>query len=109
MRYFHNPAGKGLTLLNSMQVSISIKFNAYEFLSLALQTFGSLAALPMTPYVADGLGRRTSIFIGALVMCIAIAVQTAANSLGMFVAARYASYFIPTIVLTKNSDLYSVS
>lgn len=32
MRYFHNPAGTGLTLLNSMQVSIYIKLNAYEFL-----------------------------------------------------------------------------
>ena len=36
MRYFHNPAGTGLTLLNSMQVSVSIKFNTYEFLFLAL-------------------------------------------------------------------------
>ena len=109
MRYFHNPAGTGLTLLNSMQVSISIKFNAYEFLSLALQTFGSFAALPMTPYIADGLGRRTSIFIGALVLCVAIAIQTAANSLGMFIAARYASYFIPIIVLANNSDLFSLA
>ena len=92
-----------------MQVSISIKFNAYEFLSLALQVFGSFAALPMTPYVADGLGRRTSIFIGALVLCVAIAIQTAANSLGMFIAARYASYFIPIIVLVINSDLFSLA
>ena len=36
LRYFHNPAGTGLTLLNSMQVSISIQIGAYEFLSLAL-------------------------------------------------------------------------
>jgi MFS family permease len=71
LQYFNNPAGTGLTLLNSMQ------------------NFGSLAALPMTPYVADGLGRRTSIFIGALVLCVAIAIQTAANSLGMFIAARF--------------------
>lgn len=92
-----------------MQVSISMKFNAYEFLFLALQAFGSFAALPITPYVADGLGRRTSIFIGALVLCVAIAIQTAANSLGMFIAARYASYFIPTIVLAKNSDPFPVS
>ena len=52
----------------------------------------------MTPYVADGLGRRTSIFIGSLVLCTAIAIQTAANSLGMFIAARYAFYFILTIL-----------
>ena len=93
MRYFHNPAGSGLTLLNSMQVSIFTKFNTYEFLSLALQTFGSFAALPMTPYVSDHWGRRTSVFIGALVLCIATAIQTAANSLDMFIAARYSSYY----------------
>lgn len=80
----------------------------HEFLSLALQTFGSFAALPLTPYVADGLGRRTSVFVGALVLCIATAIQTAANSLGMFIAARYTSYFIPTVVFAKKSDLYSV-
>ena len=60
---------------------------------LVLQTFGSFAALPMTPYVADHLGRRTSILIGALVSCLAVAIQTAANSLGMFIAARYTSYY----------------
>jgi len=29
---------------------------------------GSLLALPITPYIADGLGRRWGIFIGSLVM-----------------------------------------
>ena len=47
----------------------------------------------MTPYVADGLGRQTSMFIGALILCVATAIQTAASSLDMFIAARYASYF----------------
>lgn len=75
-------------------MQVSIKFIAYEFLSLALQTFGSFAALPITPYVSDGLGRRTSIFIGALVLCVATAIQTTANSMGMFIAARYASHFV---------------
>jgi MFS family permease len=60
----------------------------------------------MTPYVSDGLGRRTSIFIGAMVLCIATAIQTWANSLGMFIAARYASKFIAATVLAKSSDLY---
>jgi MFS family permease len=79
-----------------------MRTNSYP---LSLQTYGFFAALPMTPYVADGLGRRTSIFIGALVLCVATAIQTAANSLGMFIAARYAYYFIATIVFAKNCDL----
>jgi hypothetical protein len=47
----------------------------------------------MAAYVADGLGRRTSIFIGALILCIATTIQTAAHSLDTFIAARYASHF----------------
>ena len=63
----------------------------------------------MTPYVADGLGRRTSIFIGALIVCVATIVQTAANSLSVLIAARYAFYFIPAFVSAKNSDQHLVS
>ncbi|KAG6838933.1 hypothetical protein C0991_007192, partial [Blastosporella zonata] len=68
--YFNNPTGGKLGLLN------------------AIQNIGSLAAYPIAPYVSDGLGRRPTIFIGALIMCIATAVQTASQSVGMFIGAR---------------------
>ncbi|KAJ3528956.1 hypothetical protein NMY22_g9196 [Coprinellus aureogranulatus] len=69
--YFNNPSGGKLGLLN------------------AIQNIGSLAAYPFAPYLADGLGRRTSIFFGASVMCIATAIQTASQSVGMFIGARF--------------------
>ncbi|KDR80298.1 hypothetical protein GALMADRAFT_62198 [Galerina marginata CBS 339.88] len=69
--YFGHPTGGKLGLLN------------------AIQNIGSLAAYPISPYLADGLGRRPTIFIGATIMCIATAVQTASVSVGMFIGARF--------------------
>ncbi|KAI0064231.1 hexose transporter [Artomyces pyxidatus] len=69
--YFNTPHGSQLGLLN------------------AIQNIGSLAAYPMAPYLSDGLGRRATIFIGAFIMLIATALQTAAQSVGMFIGARF--------------------
>jgi sugar porter (SP) family MFS transporter len=69
--YFNNPTGGKLGLLN------------------AIQNIGALAAYPFAPYLSDGLGRRPTIFIGAVIMCIATAVQTASQSVGMFIGARF--------------------
>ncbi|RXW21520.1 hypothetical protein EST38_g4341 [Candolleomyces aberdarensis] len=69
--YFGDPHGSMLGLLN------------------AIQNIGCLAAYPFSPYVADGLGRRSSIFLGASIMCIATAIQTASQSVGMFIGARF--------------------
>ncbi|KAI0066160.1 hexose transporter [Artomyces pyxidatus] len=69
--YFHTPHGSKLGLLN------------------AIQNIGSLAAYPIAPYLSDGLGRRATIFIGATIMLIATALQTAAQSVGMFIGARF--------------------
>ncbi|KAF9051359.1 hexose transporter [Panaeolus papilionaceus] len=80
--YFGHPTGGKLGLLN------------------AIQHIGSLAAYPFSPYMADGLGRRTSIFFGASIMCIATAVQTASTSVGMFIAARFLIGFGLTFAAT---------
>ncbi|KAG5646741.1 hypothetical protein DXG03_002423 [Asterophora parasitica] len=69
--YFNRPTGGQLGLLN------------------AIQNIGSLAAYPIAPYLSDGLGRRPAIFIGAVIMCIATAIQTASQSVGMFIGARF--------------------
>ena len=69
-QYFNNPSGGELGLLN------------------AIQNIGSLAAYPIAPYVSDGLGRRASIFTGALIMCLATVLQTASQSVGMFIGSR---------------------
>ncbi|PPR00155.1 hypothetical protein CVT24_005056 [Panaeolus cyanescens] len=55
----------------------------------AVQNIGCLAAYPFAPYLSDGLGRRPAIFIGATIMIIATAIQTASISVGMFIGARF--------------------
>lgn len=70
-QYFHNPQEKDLGLFN------------------AIQSIGSLCATPIAPYLADGLGRKNGIIFGATVAFIGAAIQTATQSLGMFVGARF--------------------
>ncbi|GJE90048.1 MFS transporter, sugar porter [Phanerochaete sordida] len=68
---FHNPTPGMLGLLN------------------AIQNIGCLAAYPFAPYVSDGFGRRTAVALGAFIMCAATVIQTASQSVGMFIAARF--------------------
>jgi len=69
--YFKKPGSGELGLLN------------------AIQNIGALAAYPFAPYLSDGIGRRPTVFIGAVIMCLATAVQGASQSVGMFVGARF--------------------
>ncbi|KAJ7635890.1 general substrate transporter [Mycena rosella] len=55
----------------------------------AIQNIGALAGYPFAPYMSDGIGRRPTVFFGAAIMCIATAVQTASQSVGMFIGARF--------------------
>ncbi|KAI0318860.1 general substrate transporter [Amylostereum chailletii] len=68
---FNNPTGSKLGLLN------------------AIQNIGSLSAYPFSPYASDGFGRRPTIFLGATIMLIATALQSASQSVGMFIGARF--------------------
>ncbi|TFY78284.1 hypothetical protein EWM64_g5722 [Hericium alpestre] len=68
---FHDPSVNMLGLLN------------------AIQNIGSLCAYPFSPYVTDGLGRRMAILLGATIMLIGTALQTASNSVNMFIGARF--------------------
>ena len=68
--YFQHPRGAMLGLLT------------------AVQNVGTLVALPFAPRLLDRQGRRRSILVGVLIMCAATAAQTAAWSVGVFVAAR---------------------
>ncbi|KIL61081.1 hypothetical protein M378DRAFT_872211 [Amanita muscaria Koide BX008] len=55
----------------------------------AIQNIGGLAAYPFAPYSSDGLGRRTTIFIGSLIICAATALQSASQSMQMFIGSRF--------------------
>jgi sugar porter (SP) family MFS transporter len=54
----------------------------------ALYSIGSIASLPIAPFLADRFGRKTAIFVGCILMCIGAAIQTASQSLGMFMGGR---------------------
>ncbi|KAF2795075.1 hexose transporter protein [Melanomma pulvis-pyrius CBS 109.77] len=69
--YMKNPSG-----------SIKGIFSGVMFL-------GSLLALPVTPYIADGLGRRWGICIGSIVMIFAVILQSVSINFQMFIAARF--------------------
>ncbi|KAJ8694658.1 hypothetical protein PTI98_007315 [Pleurotus ostreatus] len=69
--YFNSPSGGMLGLLN------------------AIQNIGCLAAYPFSPYLSDGVGRKYTVMLGAAIMCIATVIQTAAQSVGMFIGARF--------------------
>ncbi|KAJ7660504.1 general substrate transporter [Mycena rosella] len=69
--YFDHPTKGKLGLLN------------------AIQNIGALAGYPFAPYMADGIGRRPTVFFGALIMVIATAMRSASQSVGMFIGARF--------------------
>ncbi|EIW83455.1 hexose transporter [Coniophora puteana RWD-64-598 SS2] len=68
---FDNPSGGKLGLLN------------------AIQNIGALAGYPFAPYVSDGIGRRKTVWFGATIMLVGTALQTASQSVNMFIGARF--------------------
>jgi MFS family permease len=50
---------------------------------------GSLVALPIVPYTADLLGRRTGVMIGCCIMIVGVVLQSIGSNIGMFTAARF--------------------
>ncbi len=55
----------------------------------AIQNVGALASIPIAPWLADTYGRRTSIALGAALMVVGAALQTASQSVEMFIGARF--------------------
>lgn len=54
-----------------------------------IMSIGSLVALPVVPYIADGLGRRWGIIIGCLIMVLGVILQAISINFRMFIAARF--------------------
>ncbi|KIM33341.1 hypothetical protein M408DRAFT_153058 [Serendipita vermifera MAFF 305830] len=69
--YFNHPKPEDLGLFN------------------AIQSIGAFVAIPLSPYVADGLGRKAGILLGATIVMIGAVLQTATQNLGMFVGSRF--------------------
>ncbi|KAL4766768.1 general substrate transporter [Aspergillus nidulans var. acristatus] len=68
--YFNHPRGSILGLFN------------------ASMSLGSLIGLFFVPYLIDNAGRKSGVFIGSLIMLLAVGLQSGARNFGMFVAAR---------------------
>ncbi|RAO69021.1 uncharacterized protein BHQ10_005033 [Talaromyces amestolkiae] len=67
---FNNPGASELGLLN------------------AIQNVGQLITMPVCAYSCDRFGRRPVLFVGAFILVIGVALQAAAQNVGMFIAAR---------------------
>ncbi|KAG2365551.1 general substrate transporter [Suillus spraguei] len=68
--YFHQPQGMKLGAINS----------AHDI--------GILGGTPFSPYVSDLLGRRATIFIGAVIMLAGVITQASSTTLQVFLGAR---------------------
>jgi MFS family permease len=55
----------------------------------AIQSVGSIVALPIVPYVADIAGRRAGVITGCCIMIIGVVLQSASINIQMFIAARF--------------------
>ncbi|KAF8551820.1 hexose transporter [Imleria badia] len=79
----------GLQTLSQWESAFGNPGNGKLGLLNAIQNIGGLAGYPFAPYVSDGIGRRRAVWLGATIMLIATAVQTASQSVGMFIGARF--------------------
>lgn len=61
----------------------------------AIQNIGSLATVPIAPYCSDILGRKRTIFLGTSLVVVGAAIQAAAQSVQMFIGARFLCERVP--------------
>ena len=83
----------GLQLLSQWEEAFNHPTGSKLGLLGAIQQIGSLASLPFTPYFSDGFGRKRTIFFGAVVVIAGAIIQTASQSVNMFIGARFMCTF----------------
>lgn len=55
----------------------------------AIQALGTCAGLPLMAIITNKYGRKWSIYIGLLIICFGVGLQTGAGNQDMFVASRF--------------------
>ena len=70
-----------------------------------MQTIGSIASMPIAPYVSDRFGRRWPIFFGSIIVVVGAVVQCMATNTGMFAGARALVGFGTGIATTSGAPL----
>lgn len=90
------PNGEIVRLLIYRQTYYSLTYAAFNNpnasqrgLLNAIMSVGSIVALPVVPYIADLLGRRTGVMIGCSIMILGVILQSVSINFNMFVAARF--------------------
>ncbi|QRV88606.1 Sugar (and other) transporter [Ceratobasidium sp. AG-Ba] len=73
----------------------------------AIQSIGSLSAIPFAPFVSDKFGRRTGIFSGASITLAGAILQTLTRNLPTFVGARFLIGFGTTFAMMASPLLIS--
>jgi len=68
--FFHYPQGTALGFVN------------------AAQNLGSLIAIPLSPYLSDGMGRKRTLLLGSVIIVGGTVLQLFAKNLSYFIAAR---------------------
>jgi len=79
----------GLQALDEWKESFNYPKAATRGLLNAIMSVGSILALPITPYIADGWGRRMGVMIGCIIMIIGVVLQSIGTNIDMFIAARF--------------------
>ncbi|KIM63728.1 hypothetical protein SCLCIDRAFT_23910 [Scleroderma citrinum Foug A] len=79
----------GLQSLPQWQSAFNYPSNGVLGILNAIQSTGLLVGYPVAPYLSDGIGRRKTVFVGAVIMLAGTALQTASQSVRVFIAARF--------------------
>jgi len=79
----------GLQLLSQWEDAFNHPTGSKLGLLGAIQNIGSLGALPFLALMADGLGRKKTMFFGAFIVVAGAIIQTASQSVNMFIGARF--------------------
>ena len=75
-----------------------------------MYSLGALMAIPFVPTYSQYLGRRRSIFIASLIMCLGAALQAGSNNSDMFLASRWLLGFgIPFAIVNASALIGELS
>ena len=78
----------GLEAISSWNSSYNSPTGSTLGLLAASMSIGSILAIPVVPYIADILGRRTGIIIGCVIMLFGVAMVSIGYRVALFVVGR---------------------
>ena len=102
--YFHKPRGWRLGDKTGSVLGGRASIWLCTGLIISAQFIGNLTSLPAAPYVSDILGRRAALFMGSIIMCFGVALQTSALNVPMFIGARFCSQWFLFISMNCHAD-----